>query len=162
MLVVAVLGLGLGRIATLMAQPLSAREDGQRGFSLLEVLVALVIAGIAFSVLVRVAAEGARSAAVASRYQDAVSRARSHLDRISADLSPGEQEGDDGGGYRWRVWTRASGSTGKQDLAGQQVPGNDAVVVTLYATTVWITWRDGATDRAVRLDSARLLTSSPG
>ena len=36
------------------------------------------------------------------------------------------------------------------------------VVVTLYATTVWITWRDGAADRTVRLDSARLLTSTPG
>lgn len=139
-----------------------ARKDRQRGFSLLEVLVALVIAGIGFSVLVRVATEGARSTAVATRYQDGVSRARSHLDRTSAELSPGEREGDDGGGYRWRVWIRASGSTGKQDAAGRQLPGNDSVVVTLYATTVWITWRDSAADRVVRLDSARLLTSGPG
>lgn len=143
------------------ALPRSALNDGQCGFSLLEVLVALVIAGMGFSVLVQVATEGARSTAVAARYQDAVSRARSHLDSMSAELSPGERQGDDGGGYRWRVWIRAAGSTGKQDAAGRQLPGNDALVVTLYATTVWITWRDGAADRAVRLDSARLLTSAP-
>jgi hypothetical protein len=49
-------------------------------------------------------------------------------------------------------------STGKRDAAGRSVDSADALVVTLYAVTVWITWREGATDGSVRLDSKQLLT----
>ncbi len=136
--------------------------SGQRGFGLLEVLIALVIAGIAFATVFRAAAESIRATAVAARYQDAISRARSHLDGISASLVAGEQEGDDGGGFRWRVRAGVVDSTGKHDAGGGPAHNTDMLVVTLYAATVWITWREGGQDRVVQLDSARLLTSAPG
>jgi general secretion pathway protein I len=138
---------------------------GQRGFSLLEMLIALVIAAIALVTMFRAATEGIRAVAVAARYQEATSRARSHLDSVSANLAVGEHEGDDGGGFRWRVLVSAVDSTGKsggkQDAAGSPIPSTDMLVVTLYATTVWISWREGGHDRVVRLDSKRLLTSAP-
>jgi general secretion pathway protein I len=133
----------------------------QRGFSLLEVLIALVIAGTALATVFQAAAENIGATATAARYQEAVSRARSHLDGTGANLVVGEQEGDDGGGFRWRVLVRAADSTGKQDAAGRPVPNTDMLVVTLYAVTVWIAWRDGGHSRTVRLDSERLLTSAP-
>jgi hypothetical protein len=52
-------------------------------------------------------------------------------------------------------------STGKRDAAGRSIDSADALVVTLYAVTVWITWREGATNRSVQLDSERLLTIAP-
>jgi general secretion pathway protein I len=134
---------------------------GQRGFSLLEVLIALVIAGIAFATVFRAATESIHATTAAAHYQEAISRARSHLDRVSADLVAGEQEGDDGGGFRWRVLVSMIDSTGKRDSAGAHVRSSGALVVSLYAAVVWITWRDGVQSRAVRLDSERLLTSAP-
>ena len=104
---------------------------------------------------------GLRATAAAARYREAISRARSHLDGISAKLVQGEQEGDDGGGYRWRVLTRPVGSTGTQDTAGSPVPATDSLVVTLYAITVWIVWREGIHARMVQLDSERLLLTAP-
>ena len=135
--------------------------NNQRGFGLLEVLIALVIAGIAFATVFRAAAESVRATTAAARYQEAISRAHSHLDSASANLIAGEQDGDDGGGFRWRVLVGAVDSTGQQDSAGRPIHNTDRLVVTLYATTVWITWREGLQNRTVQLNSARLLTSAP-
>jgi len=132
----------------------------QRGFSLLEVLIALAIAGIALGSVLQAAAETMRATATSARYQQAVSRALSHLDGASANLTPGEQEGDDGGGFHWHVLVRPVDSTGKQDATGKPVVA-DTLVVTLYAVTASISWRDGRRERNVRLDSRRLLTSAP-
>jgi prepilin-type N-terminal cleavage/methylation domain-containing protein len=141
------------------------RPDGrgcQRGFSLLEVLIALVIAGIALATVFQAAAETIRSSTTTAHYQQAVSRARSHIDGIGANLVAGDQEGDDGGGFRWHTLVRVVDSTGKQDTTGKPVPNTDSLIITLYAVTVWIVWRDGPHERMVRLDSQRLLTSAPG
>lgn len=133
----------------------------QHGFGLLEVMIALLIAGLALAAVFRAAAETSRATSAAAHYQEAISRARSHLDGTTANLVPGEQEGDDGGGYHWRVVVRTADSTGKRDSAGRMVANTDTLVVTLYAVTVWISWREAASSRSVRLDSERLLTIAP-
>jgi general secretion pathway protein I len=133
----------------------------QGGFSLLEVLLALMISGIALASVFQAAGETVRATASAARQQQALARAQSHLDGAGANLMPGEQEGDDGGGFHWHVLVRPVDSTGKQDAAGKPVPNTDTLVVTLYAVTVSINWRDGRNQRFVRLDSRRLLTSAP-
>jgi general secretion pathway protein I len=133
----------------------------QRGFTLLEVLIALIISGIALATVFRAASENIHATGAAARYQEAISRARSHLDGTSANLVFGEQEGDDGGGFHWRSVVRAVSSTGRQDTAGRPVAATDSLVITLCAVTVWITWREGTHARTVRLDSERLLTMAP-
>ena len=132
----------------------------QRGFTLLEVVVALVIAGLALATVFRAAAENSRATLAAAHYQEATSRARSHLDAATANLMPGDHDGDDGGGYRWRTLAVATDTTGKRDTAGRQ-EASDSLVVTLYTVTVWISWREGASTRSVRLTTERLLTSGP-
>lgn len=130
--------------------------------TLLEVLIALVIAGIALATVFRAASENINATGAAARYQEAVSRARSHLDGTSANLAFGEQEGDDGGGFHWRTVVRPVETTGKQDTEGRPVAATDSLVITLCAVTVWINWREGTHGRTVRLDSERLLISAPG
>ena len=143
------------------APPGRVMRQGEHGFTLLEILIAFAIAAAALSMLVQAAAEGRRAVATALRYEDAVSRARSHLDGAYAALVPGDQDGSDGRGFRWRVAVRALESTGKRDAAGRQVANTDGFVLTLYAVTVWITWKEGGNERAVRLDSKRLVAAAP-
>jgi general secretion pathway protein I len=107
------------------------------------------------------ATDSLRSTTTADRYREAVSRARSHLDALGTNLAPGEQEGDDGDGFRWGVSVRPLDSTGKRDAAGRPLRNSDTLVVTLCAASVWISWKEGRQAHSIRLDSARLLTSAP-
>ena len=152
------------------------------GFTLLEILVAFVIAAIALGVLFGGAAEGLRASRTALSYEEAIARARSHLAASAVAPVPGDEQGDDGSGFRWRVLIRPAGSFHRRveapgrpaqpqqrSVSGQSAGaiggvggGQAGTGVTLYAITVWITWREAGQTREVRLDSESLKTEPPG
>jgi general secretion pathway protein I len=124
----------------------------ERGFGLLEVLVALMIAALALGVLLEAAGDTLRADETAARVGEAVVRARSHLALAMADEAPipGDYEGDDGSGFRWHVQWRTIASDPPRPAEGQPEP------LTLYAITVRIIWAHGEGEQEVRLDSQRL------
>ena len=77
----------------------------QRGFTLLEVLVAFAIATVALAALYRGGLDGLIGAKQAARTQEAVSRAESRLAAAcqTPSLAPGTRSGDDGSGFTWRT-----------------------------------------------------------
>jgi general secretion pathway protein I len=128
----------------------------ERGFTLLEVLVAFAIAALALTLLFRAASSGLVSVRTAGRYEEAVARARSHLASAGHDVALviGQSEGDDGGGYSWHlnVTPIATGQTatgGALQIAGPPPP-------VLYAIVVAISWHDTGKDRQVVLRSERM------
>ena len=154
-------------------QTLRRRPNG--GFTQLEVLIAFIIAAIALGVLFGGAVEGIRATRVAIGYEEAVARARSHLAASSVAPAAGDQNGDDGSGFRWRVQIRlidraqpqppVGGTAEPALLAPRPAPAPAAdLAIGLYAITVWISWREGGQTREVRLDSERLypLSARPG
>jgi general secretion pathway protein I len=123
-----------------------------RGFTLLEVLIAFVIAALALGVMFEVAVDALSGSKRAAHYEEAVVRARSHLAMVTGGgaLMPGNWDGDDGGGYRWHihivpVMAAASSST-----------GGSAVPLALYAVSVWVTWTEDNQNREVRLDTEQI------
>lgn len=118
------------------------------GFTLLEVLIAFVIAALALAALFQAATGGLRAVQVAGQYQQALARARSRLAAIGAGaLVPGTQSGEDAQGFRWRVRVAP--------LA--VVPtGRSGAAVTLYAVTAEVAWKDGDATRDIRLDTERV------
>jgi len=119
----------------------------QRGFTLLEVTIAMVIGGLVIAALFRGAGAGIRNTLVAAHYQEAVSRARSRLAMAGASLRPGTQEGDDGGGYHWRL-----------SVTPEAVPAraSHSEVPVLYAVTIAISWTMDGAAREVSLSTLRL------
>ena len=81
------------------------RRRSTQGFTLLEVVVALVIAALALIGLFRAGSGGLFASETAVRVDEAIERAQSHLAAFgrTGAVTPGDMEGDDGGGYRWRV-----------------------------------------------------------
>ena len=137
------------------AQP--PATHGQAGFTLLEVLVALLITGLALGVLFQGTITGLAATARAGRYEEAVERARSHLTALgdTGRLGPVDDEGDDGGGFRWRhrvaeIATEAS-ALGK--LRASQPAGTP---ITLYTVSAAVTWVEDGQERGVTLATQRL------
>ena len=129
-------------------------RSGERGFTLLEVVVAFAIAALGLSVLFSGTLGGLRAAEVAGRYGEAVSRARSHLAAVGhgAPLAAGEQGGEDDGGWRWRL--RIAPMAGVARAQGNPVP-------TLFAVSVSVSWGEGDAERRVQLDTRRLGSAPP-
>jgi general secretion pathway protein I len=135
---------------------------GDRGFTLLEVMVALAIAAIALAVMVRTAGEGVMSVQTAGAYEEAVSRAKSHLAALEPDLAPleGEHEGDDGGGFRWRL--RITPVAVAKPREGDQAAATTSARKALYAVEVGIDWRTGGRNREVLLRTERISARKSG
>ncbi|HEX3984154.1 MAG TPA: prepilin-type N-terminal cleavage/methylation domain-containing protein, partial [Acidisoma sp.] len=79
----------------------AARHDD--GFTLLEVLVAFVIAALALAVLAGAGLNGIASAKLSNRYQEALARARSHMAAVGPQPAPSDRQGDEGDGFHWHV-----------------------------------------------------------
>ena len=128
------------------------------GFVLLEVVIAFVIAALALGVFYQSALAGLHAARTAARYEQALSRARSRL-VIAVHGSPliaGDMQGDDGGGFRWRLHVVPIDNAAIRpfDPAGLR-PAED-YQLTLYAVSVSVSWDDFGTERSVRLDTQQI------
>lgn len=133
------------------------RPSRQRGFTLLEVLIAFIIAALALGVMFDSALGGLRATETASHYEEAVSLARSHL--ASAGIGPlagRELAGDDGRGFHWALQIRPVGTITMPRDADEDPATNPPAQATLYAISVTETWKGDGGERQVRLNTARL------
>jgi general secretion pathway protein I len=80
-------------------------RSGDRGFALLEAIVAMAIASLALSAIYRTVGNGLRAASRVQTIQSAVVASRSHLSTIGIDgtLSAGVSRGSYGNGLRWHL-----------------------------------------------------------
>lgn len=128
------------------------------GFTLLEVIVALIIAVLAASALYRAIGTGMRATADASMYEQAIVRARSHLASAAdgAKLVPGEWQGDDGGGFHWylRVVAEQTATVRPFGFIGPQATSSLPVV--LYRVVVAMSWQVGDGTKQVVLQTERI------
>lgn len=130
----------------------------EHGFTLLEVLVAFVIAAVALGALTQGAAGGLQSARVSGHYQEALSRARSRLAALGAAVVPGDQQGDDGGGFSWRVRVTPLATAGRaREGVDPERPGR----AVLLGVTVRIAWRMDGGEREVTLATERVGLAPP-
>ena len=127
-----------------------------RGFTLLEVLIAFAIASLALALLFRATSDGLLSVRTASRYEEAVARARSHLAAIGRDVAlvAGSSEGNDGSGYRWHLDVTPV-ATGQAVVVGPARIGGPPPPV-LYAISVAVSWREAGKERQFVLRTERM------
>ncbi len=135
----------------------SLRTDLNAGFTLLEVLIAFVIAALALGILFDSSIGGLRASQTASRYQEALSLARSHLASVaSVGLAAREVSGDDGQGFHFMVRIKPAGTATLARAPGDDPAQTITAQATLYTVTVTESWQGDGGERQIRLDSARL------
>jgi general secretion pathway protein I len=129
----------------------------ERGFTLLEVLIAFIIAALALGVMFDASLGGLRASETASHYQEALSLARSHLAAVGVPgLAGRHASGDDGRGFRWTLRIRPAGTVSLPRGPDEDPAQGPAAQATLYGITVTESWKSDGGERQVRLDSARL------
>ncbi|HXC15123.1 MAG TPA: type II secretion system protein [Stellaceae bacterium] len=135
------------------------RAAAEAGFTLLEVVVAVAIAGLALVGLFQAGSGGLFAVDTAARAEEALQRAQSHLAAVGRDaaLVEGESSGDDGGGYHWRLQVQPAAQ--RQGVAADGVTPQNA---TLYSVLVSISWQSRGHERAVTLQTLRLGAGSAG
>lgn len=129
----------------------------ERGFTLLEVLVALVIAAAMLGALLQAGLNGMRTARNSGAYETAMALARSHLallGRNMADVAAASHGSD--GPFDWRI--RVTPEAVADNGAGivQWYLHRNELRATLYAVSITVSWRLDGHPREVHLDTQRL------
>jgi general secretion pathway protein I len=135
-------------LSTIPHNPAAPRRAG---FTLIEVLVALAVAGIGLAFFLAATGVGLQNGGIADQYIQATRRAQSRLAQVglTVPLKQGDYSGDDGDGFRWQVKIAAP-------LVNPQPPNTQTPGLGLYPIDVRVRWRSGVSWREVSLRSERL------
>ena len=121
------------------------RRPSDLGFTLIEVLVALVIFALLFGALAQIFQTGLRQTANAAAASTATMVARSQLARVGIELPlvAGETEGETAEGLRWRIVIQVS-----------EPPSEEQSFVP-YLVEVTVAWGEGPAEQ-ITLTTLRL------
>ena len=136
----------------------------EAGFTLLEILVAFVIAAMALSVLFSGGLQGLETGRAAARTDEAVARAQSRLAALchGTTLQPGAKSGDDGGGFAWSSQVRPAGSTVVLRGDPEDPKPPQPLRVTLFDVSISMAWEGGSHRRGVTLTTQCLNSVAGG
>jgi general secretion pathway protein I len=128
---------------------LGGHRSRQRGFSLLEVIAAIMLLAIAFTALMKVAGASMALSSNAAEYSEAALHARSLLDGafVGEPIRPGHSAGHFGQRYRWQLDVTAWNG------AGMAQPG---APMQLYQLDLAVSWGPPARPRSAHFRSLRL------
>jgi len=136
-----------------------APRRGQRGYSLLEIIVAFGVLGVALSLLLGTLSGSTRQVRWAADSGRAALHAQSLLDEVGVGeaLAPGRRDGEFGGGrYRWVL-----------DVApyvdADRPPGQpvDPYAPRLLQLRLQVTWGEGGPRERLQLQTLRLVQPDP-
>ena len=140
--------------------PFAARTGGSAGFSLIEVLAALVIAGLALSAISQVFGAGLLARQVNTDAGTALTLAEGEIASVGAatPLRPGRSRGNFAGRFIWQLDITPYHDIDDEDPAAS-TPSSTSLG--LYRIAITVSWRDGPRRRQVTLSTLRLGAASP-
>lgn len=125
-------------------------RDGQKGFTLMEIMVAMMILAMSLTVVLQLFSGGLRSGLLSKNYLQAVYHARAKMEEALlvdvAKVVEENQQGEIAEGYSWTTTVQQV-----QDSTADDSPG-----VTLFNVAVTLSWQEGEHQKSFSLQSLRL------
>lgn len=120
-----------------------------RGFTLIEVVVAMAILGVGLIVIIELFSGGLRLGRVSEEYTKAVGFARMKMEEIALreHMEEGNEEGEFDRDFRWQVGVRKVGILPEGKSLEFEPP------VELYQVKVDIIWKSGSRERSAGFES---------
>ena len=125
------------------------------GFTLIEVLVAVIILTICLVVVMELFSGGLRSGRVSDEYIHAIYHAREKMEDIltASELAPGSDSGEFADGLSWNVDIKAI-----EDEKGKPFPNKN---YGLFQINLKVSWLDGMKERHFSLSTIQIAKRLP-
>jgi general secretion pathway protein I len=123
------------------------------GFTLIEVVVAMAILGVALTVIIELFSGGLRLARTSAEYTKAINYARMKMEEIAVKqkMEEGTQEGEFDHTFRWQVETK------KVDVLPIEKGIDFTPPTELFQVKVNVLWKSGSRERSTRLETYRTI-----
>jgi general secretion pathway protein I len=137
----------------------SASCRGQRGFTLIEVVISLAIFAVTVGLCMQIATSAMRQSRVAAERTQAALIAQSVLDiaGVGERLRPGRSSGEVEGGYRWEL--EVSPYDPQLDSGSPFTTG--LLAVQLVRLDLELSWEVGRDRRSAQFSTLRAMTPDP-
>jgi len=138
-----------------MDQVSRQRTTFAKGFTLLEVVIAMAILGMGLAVIMELFSGGFRLGRAAEEYTKAANYARIKLEEIVSqqNIAEGTEEGEFDDAFRWQV------SVKKIDILPIEKNPDFKPPVELFQVKVNILWKSGSKERSASIESYKMSKS---
>jgi len=127
-------------------------SSGRSGFTLLEVLIAVMILGLSLTAILQQFAVALRAGTAAQDITVAILHAKEKLEelKIRKDLAEGAEDGSFDDGYEWETRIEPYSYAGEQDAEAYETLKHET-----FKLTSTVKWRSGVRQRHVDLTTLR-------
>ncbi len=124
-----------------------------RGFTLIEVVVAMAILGVGLTVIIELFSGGLRLGRTSVEYTKAINYARMKMEEITVkqSMEEGSEEGEFDNTFRWQVETK------KVDVLSIEKGIDFKPPTELFQVKVNILWKSGSKERSTRIETYRTI-----
>ena len=140
------------------------KPSAQHGFTLLEILLAIAILGVALTVIMQQFSAGLRIGHTSRTYTTATAYAKQKLEefQLVEEMEEGEEAGDFDDGYTWKVSVLPydvfveEGGTEEDEEAFEHLP------LEMYRLESVVSWMEGENEKSISLVTLKTVKKKEG
>jgi general secretion pathway protein I len=139
-----------------MSQRNMANTKLGKGFTLIEVVLAMAILGVGLTVIIELFSGGLRLARISGEYTKATNYAHMKMEEIAVQQTMGEgsEEGEFDDMFRWQVETK------RVDILPVEKGIDFMPPADLFQVKINIFWKSGAKEKSTTIESYKMIRST--
>jgi len=140
------------------------QPSSQKGFTLLEILLAIVILGVSLTVIMQQFSAGLRIAHSSKTYTTAISYAKQKLEefQLQQEIEETEESGSFDDGYSWRVTIVPYEDYLEEEEAGEDEDLFELLPLEMYRLDSVVSWMEGDKEKSVLLSTLKTVKKQEG